>query len=260
MSRNGHSLLCCSANTVCFYDGTVSSWPWATVHGACTSPQRTERRPKCPWAALSPLPSSATRSSSPTLTLCEKGQHYPDLLCICSGTHQCFLQHSAYLFECLDRSVCFPFNTVSRHSCSTICYHQPHNPPSRSLFLNVLSVILEIVVLSRIYSLHFPHWIFFCWILQSPKYLYLFIFSPGSTVPSPCQRRLYMVTSMTPTTRRSIAAAPTCACVLTAWPCRMLLPRWRCSSSSAAGCQKWLCLPPSTAITWLRLRLEDPRI
>lgn len=28
----------------------------------------------------------------------------------------------------------FPL-TVSRHSCSTICYHQLHNPPSRSLFL-----------------------------------------------------------------------------------------------------------------------------
>lgn len=41
----------------------------------------------------------------------------------------------------------------------------------------MLSVIWEIVVLSRIYSLHFPHWIFFCWILQSPEYFYLFIFS-----------------------------------------------------------------------------------
>lgn len=70
----------------------------------------------------------------------------------------------------------FPL-TVSRHSCSAICYHQLHNPPSRSLFFNVLSVIWEIVVLSRIYSLHFPHWIFFCWILQSPEYFYLFIFS-----------------------------------------------------------------------------------
>lgn len=74
-------------------------------------------------------------------------------------------------------------------------------------------------------------------------------FSPGLTVPWPCLRRLYMDTWMTQQNRRLSEARPICAYGQTVWPCRMPLLRWRCYSSSAVGCQKWLCLPPSTVIT-----------
>lgn len=77
-------------------------------------------------------------------------------------------------------------------------------------------------------------------------------FSPGLTVPWPCLRRLYMDTWMTLQNRRSSGARPICAYGRTAWPCRMPLLRWQCCSSSAAGCQKWLCLPPSTVTTSLK--------
>lgn len=77
-------------------------------------------------------------------------------------------------------------------------------------------------------------------------------FSPGLTVRWPCLRRLYMDTWMTLQNRRLSGARPICAYGRTAWPCRMPLLRWPCCSSSAAGCQKWLCLPPSTVITSLK--------
>lgn len=73
--------------------------------------------------------------------------------------------------------------------------------------------------------------------------------SPGLTVPWPYLRRLYMDTWMTQQNRRLREARPICACGLTVWPCRMPLLRWQCYSSSAAGCRKWPCLPPSTVIT-----------
>lgn len=44
----------------------VSSWLWATVHGACMYQQLTEPRLMCLWAALSPPPSSTMRGSNPT--------------------------------------------------------------------------------------------------------------------------------------------------------------------------------------------------
>lgn len=78
------------------------------------------------------------------------------------------------------------------------------------------------------------------------------LFSPGLTALWPCLRRLYMDTWMTQQNRRLSAARPICAYGQTAWPCRMPQLRWQCFSSSAAGCQKWLCLPPSTVITSLR--------
>lgn len=74
-------------------------------------------------------------------------------------------------------------------------------------------------------------------------------FFPGLTVPWPCLRRLYMDTWMTQQNRRLSGARPICAYGQTVWPCRMPLLRWQCFSSSAVGCQKWLCLPPSTVIT-----------
>lgn len=61
-----------------------------------------------------------------------------------------------------------------------------------------------------------------------------------------------MDTWMIQPSRRSSAARPICAYGQTAWPCRTPQLRWQCFSSSAAGCQKWLCHPPSTVITSLR--------
>ena len=86
------------------------------------------------------------------------------------------------------------------------------------------------------------------------------IFCPDSTAPLPSQRRSCTATSMTPTIKRSTAAALTCDCVPTVWPCKMPRPRWRCSSSSAAACPRWLCPPLSTVITWSRPRPEESRI
>lgn len=65
---------------------------------------------------------------------------------------------------------------------------------------------------------------------------------------------------MTPTTRTLIAVALTCVCIQTAWPCRTQRLKWPCCSSSAAACQGWPCLPPSTVITWLRPRLVELKI
>lgn len=86
------------------------------------------------------------------------------------------------------------------------------------------------------------------------------LFSPGLTAPWPCLRRLYMDTWMTQRSRRSSAARPICAYGPTAWPCRTPQLRWQCFSSSAVGCQKWPCLPPSTVITSSRPRQAVKRI
>lgn len=82
---------------------------------------------------------------------------------------------------------------------------------------------------------------------------------PGSGGLSLCRRRSCTVTWTTRPGRRLTAAARTCACVPTAWPCRMPLPRWPCCSSSAAACSGWPSPQPSTVITWSRLRPEELR-
>ena len=102
---------------------------------------------------------------------------------------------------------------------------------------------------------------FFIWFYKPNTILTSFHRSTptGSAGLSLCRRRSCMVTWTIPRGRRSAVDARTCACVRTAWACRMRLRRWPCFSSSAAGCPRWPCPPPSTVITWLKLRPEGLR-
>lgn len=222
-------------------------------HGACMYQLLSEPRPTCPWAALSPPPSSIMRSSRQMLTLCEKGQRY--LHCYhCLHQHRCMFCLKCW-FKQLPWVTMFTVTliwyrwVVYGFKCQSYVFYSP-------------------VLIHKHDILHIPLWHYDLTMIRGGNKLisltssetdgYNFLFA-DSTDLSPCQRRLFMATSMTPKTRTSIAVAPTCVCVQTAWPCRTPQLRWQCSSSSVVACPRWPYRPPSTVTTWSRPRLEGRR-